>query len=143
MLQPRRVLLVEDNPGDADLTRDVLESGQLDIELAIDVAIDGEDALDYLMKRGRHGPAESPDLILLDLNLPRRGGIQVLAEIKKQDRLRTIPVVVLTSSDAEKDIAQSYAVGANCYVTKPGDLSAFIAKVQSIASFWFGVAQLP
>jgi chemotaxis family two-component system response regulator Rcp1 len=141
MSQPFRVLLVEDNPGDADLTRDTLESGRVELEIA--VAIDGEEAIEYLMKRGRHSAAETPDLILLDLNLPRLGGIQVLAEIKKQEQLQSIPVVVLTSSDAEKDIAQSYQVGANSYVTKPGDLSAFIAKVESIQSFWLTVARLP
>jgi CheY-like chemotaxis protein len=141
MSPPLRVLLVEDNPGDADLTRDTLESGQLRLE--IEIVVDGEQAIDYLMQRGRHAAAAVPDLIVLDLNLPRRGGAQVLAEIKRHEQLRTIPIVILTSSDAPKDIAQSYKLGANCYVTKPVDLTAFISTVQSIESFWLSVVKLP
>ena len=141
MTQPIRVLLVEDNPGDADLTRDTLESGKLVLEIA--TVVDGEEALDYLMQRGRHRAAAAPDLIVLDLNLPRLNGVQVLAAIKQHDRLRAVPVVVLTSSDAEKDITQSYQLGANCYVTKPVDLTAFISSVKSIESFWLTVVKLP
>lgn len=138
---PIRVLLVEDNPGDADLTREMLETCKHAIEITL--AIDGEEAVDYLMKHGRHSAAETPNLILLDLNLPRRSGAQVLAEVKKHPQLRTIPVVVLTSSDAEKDIAQCYQLGVNSYVTKPGDLSAYISNVESIVGFWLGVVRLP
>jgi CheY-like chemotaxis protein len=141
MTQPIRVLLVEDNPGDADLTRDTLESGKLLLEIA--VAVDGEEAIEYLMQRGRHRGAAPPDLIVLDLNLPRLSGVQVLAEIKNHDHLRAIPVVMLTSSDAEKDIVQSYKLGANCYVTKPVDLTAFISIVKSIENFWLTVVKLP
>jgi CheY-like chemotaxis protein len=141
MTQPLRVLLVEDNPGDADLTRDTLESGKVSLEIS--VVVDGEEAIEYVMQRGRHRAAALPDLIVLDLNLPRVSGMQVLAEIKQHDRLRTIPVVILTSSDAENDIVQSYKLGANCYVTKPIDLTAFIAIVKSIESFWLTLVKLP
>jgi CheY-like chemotaxis protein len=140
MTTPIRVLLVEDNPGDADLTKDTLETGK--VFLHIDIVVDGEAAIEYLFRRGRYAAAELPDLIILDLNLPRLSGVQVLAQIKQHDRLRTIPVVILTSSDAERDVVQSYQVGANCYVTKPVDLSAFISIVQSIESFWFTVVKL-
>jgi len=143
--RPLRVLLVEDNPGDADLTRDTLEasiepSGR---ELDLQVVVDGEQAIDYLLRRGPHTAAARPDVILLDLNLPRLGGVQVLAEIKQHDQLRDIPVVVLTSSAAETDIAQSYRAGANAYVTKAGELGAFMANLQAIERFWFNAAKLP
>jgi len=141
MTRPIRVLLVEDNPGDADLTRDTLESGALALEIA--VVVDGEEALDYLLRRGRHAAAERPDLVLLDLNLPRLHGVEVLAQIKQHDLLRAIPVVVFTSSDAEQDILESYQRGANGYVTKAGDLDAWVSKVQAIERFWFTVATLP
>jgi two-component system, chemotaxis family, response regulator Rcp1 len=141
MTSPIRVLLVEDNPGDADLTKDTLESGKVLLEIS--VVVDGEAALDYLLRRGRHAAAEPPDLIILDLNLPRLSGVEVLAQIKKHDQLRAIPVVMLTSSDSERDIARSYEVGASCYVTKPVDLTAFISIVQSIENFWFTVVKLP
>jgi len=141
MIRPIRVLLVEDNPGDADLTRDTLESGAQAFEIA--VAVDGEEAIEYLLRRGRHTAAPRPDLVLLDLNLPRLHGVEVLAEIKQDDLLRAIPVVVFTSSDAEQDVLQSYQRGANGYVTKAGDLGAFVAKVQAIERFWFTVVTLP
>jgi CheY-like chemotaxis protein len=138
---PIRVLLVEDNPGDADLTRDLLESG--DLRLEIDVVVDGAEATDYLLQRGAHAAARSPDLVILDLNLPKVDGRQVLAEMQRHAALRSMPVVVLTSSDAERDIVGSYALGARCYVTKPVDLPAFEAIVRSIATFWLTVAKLP
>lgn len=141
MIRPIRVLLVEDNPGDADLTRESLEASKLMID--IDVAIDGEQALDFLFKRGRHVQAETPDLIVLDLNLPKIDGRQVLAELRQDEQLRKIAVVVLTSSDAERDIAASYELGANCYVVKPIDLDAFQSIVKSIEGFWFTVVRLP
>jgi two-component system, chemotaxis family, response regulator Rcp1 len=140
-MTPIRVLLVEDNPGDAHLTRDTLEQGKLSIQIA--VAEDGEDALDYLLARGRYAGVALPDLIVLDLNLPKLGGREVLAEMKLHDRLRGIPVVVLTSSDAEKDVVMSYKLGASCYVTKPVGLEAFKDIVKSIESFWFTVVKLP
>jgi chemotaxis family two-component system response regulator Rcp1 len=141
MTRPIRVLLVEDNPGDADLVCDTLNTG--DALLDITVISDGADAIDYLLTRGRHAGVEAPELVLLDLNLPKLDGRQVLLEMRRHDRLRAIPVIVLTSSDAEKDIARSYAVGASCYVTKPGDLATFQAVVRAIDEFWFSVAKLP
>ena len=141
MTTPIHVLLVEDNPGDAYLTRDTLEQSKLLIQIA--VTTDGEDALDYLLARGKHAGVTLPDLIVLDLHLPRLSGREVLAEMKRHERLRGIPVVVLTSSDAEKDVAMSYQLGASCYVTKPVGLEAFQAIVKSIESFWFTVVKLP
>lgn len=142
-MTPRRVLLVEDNPGDADLIRDTLEAGARPLDLA--VVDDGARATDYL-RQIADDPAlahRRPHLVVLDLNLPKRDGRAVLAEIRKHHRLRAIPVVVLTSSDAERDIVASYEAGASCYVTKPGDLATFQAVVRAIDSFWLGVAKLP
>ena len=141
MTTPIRVLLVEDNPGDAHLTRDTLEQSKLLVDIT--VTTDGEDALDYLLARGNYVGAELPDLIVLDLNLPKLGGREVLAEMKQHEQLRSIPVVVLTSSDAERDVVMSYPLGASCYVTKPVGLEAFQANVRSIESFWFTVVKLP
>jgi CheY-like chemotaxis protein len=136
MSRPIRVLLVEDSPGDAYLTKETLEAGKLHAEISI--VVDGTRALEYL-----HAAVDKPDLILLDLNLPKLDGRQVLAEIKKHDALRTIPVVILTSSDAEQDIVKSYELGANCYVTKPVGLEAFQTIVRSVEDFWFTVVKLP
>ncbi len=141
MSNPIHVLLVEDNPGDADLTRDTLESGRLHLE--IDVAIDGEQALAYLNRLPPFERKPTPDLILLDLNLPRIAGREVLAEIKQNEKLRSIPIVILTSSDAEQDIVKSYELGANCYVTKPVGLQAFQEVVRSVEGFWFTIVRLP
>jgi two-component system, chemotaxis family, response regulator Rcp1 len=141
MTKPIRVLLVEDNPGDAELTRETLEAGK--VKLEIDVAIDGEEALDFLCRRGRHAGAATPDVVILDLNLPKLNGGEVLAEMRRDDALKAIPVVILTSSDSERDIVRSYAAGASCYVSKPVDLGAFQAIVRSIESFWFTVVKLP
>jgi CheY-like chemotaxis protein len=138
---PIRVLLVEDNPGDADLTRETLQDGKLRVH--IDVVTDGTRALDFLLRRPPFADAKAPDLILLDLNLPKMGGREVLAEISRHEALRVIPVVVLTSSEAEQDVARSYELGANCYVTKPVGLEAFQAIVHAIESFWFTVVKLP
>ncbi|HEY0985510.1 MAG TPA: response regulator [Kofleriaceae bacterium] len=141
MTRPIRVLLVEDNPGDADLIRDTLDSGARKLDMA--VVRDGAAASDYLLRRGAYADAERPDLVLLDLNLPGVDGRRVLAEMRLHNELRAIPVVVLTSSDAESDIAGSYEAGASCYVTKPGELAAFQSAVKSIEAFWFKVAKLP
>lgn len=135
------VLLVEDNPADADLTREALESSKLVLNLS--VVVDGEECVEFLRRAGRHEDAPRPDLILLDLNLPRLSGREVLAEIKQDPALRTIPVVVLTSSAAEIDVVQSYHLGANCYITKPVDLNSFMAIVASVNEFWFTVVKLP
>ncbi len=141
MTQPIKILLVEDNPGDADLTRETLEEGELILDIS--VVSDGAQAVEFLLRRGAYTAATIPDLIILDLNLPKLDGRGVLAEIRTYERLRKIPIVVLTSSDAESDIAQSYSLGANCYVTKPRDLEGYQATVRSIESFWFMVAKLP
>ncbi len=141
MLRPTIILLIEDNPADADLARETLEMNKLFLQLF--VVSDGVEALDFLFQRGRYTKAVRPDLIVLDLNLPRKDGRQVLAEIKQNAEVKRIPVVVLTSSDAESDIARSYDLGANCYVTKPLDLKAFQAIVKAIEQFWFTIAKLP
>ncbi|PYP82523.1 MAG: response regulator [Blastocatellia bacterium AA13] len=141
MTRPIRILLVEDNQADADLTMETLEAGKL--RLQIKLAIDGAEAIDYLRGAARDSKTELPDLILLDLNLPKKDGRQVLREIKAEELLRRIPVVILTSSDAEQDILKSYDLGANCYVTKPVGLSAFQSIVRCVENFWFTVVKLP
>jgi two-component system, chemotaxis family, response regulator Rcp1 len=140
-MNPIRVLLVEDNPADADLTRDTLETGKLRVSLS--VVVDGVEAMDFLKRRGKHADERRPDLILLDLNVPRKDGREVLAELKEDADLKAIPVVVLTSSDAEKDVLQCYSLGANCYVTKPVDLRAFQQIVRGLEGFWFTLVKLP
>ena len=139
--RPVEILLVEDNPGDVRLTREALREGKVRNNLA--VASDGVEAIAYLRKEGEHAGAVRPDLILLDLNLPRKDGLEVLAEIKADPSLRNIPVVVLTSSQAEEDIVRAYDLHANCYVTKPVDLDQFIRVVESIEDFWFTIVKLP
>jgi CheY-like chemotaxis protein len=139
--RPVEILLVEDNPGDARLTREALKEGRLPVHL--NVAADGESALAFLHRQGPYAQAPRPDLILLDLNLPRKGGHEVLAEIKADERLRRIPVVMLTSSQAEQDIRASYDLHANCYITKPVELDQFIRVVRSIEDFWLSVVKLP
>lgn len=136
-----RVLLVEDNPADVDLVRESLSEDRLSVDLM--VATDGLEGLDALHARGRFQGAALPDVIVLDLNLPRMSGREFLESIRQEDILRRIPVVVLTSSDAERDVAQSYDAGANCYVTKPLDLRAFQHIVQQVEDFWFTIVKLP
>lgn len=138
---PFHLLLVEDNPADVDLAKEALDQSR--IKLDISVANDGLDAMDYLRGRGRHVGACRPDLILLDLNLPRRNGRELLADIKQDPDLKRIPVVVLSSSEAEKDILQSYDLGANCYISKSVDLRVFQKIVHSIEGFWFTIVKLP
>lgn len=140
-MRPLHVLLVEDNPGDAELTCEAFETSKL--LLKIDVVVDGAEALDFLLRQGAYTGAALPDIVLLDLNVPKIDGRQVLATIRATDSLRHLPVVVLTSSDAELDIIESYRMGANCYVTKPVDLQAFQAIVRSVEGFWFTVVKLP
>lgn len=135
------MLLVEDNEADADLTRETFEDSRLHLQLS--VAADGVEAIDFLYRRGAHAAADRPDLILLDLNLPRKDGREILSEIKEDPGLRCIPVVVMTSSDAETDIVRSYDLGANCYVTKPVSFRAFQDIVKAIEGFWFTVVRLP
>lgn len=138
---PIEILLVEDNPGDVRLTIEALKEGKVANE--INVAVDGIEALAFLRREGKYKNAPKPDLILLDLNLPKKNGREVLAEIKENSHLKCIPVVVLTSSQAEKDIATTYNLHANCYITKPVDFDQFIEVVKSIENFWFEVVKLP
>jgi chemotaxis family two-component system response regulator Rcp1 len=135
------VLLVEDNPGDVRLTKEALKEGRLLNK--INVVGDGMEAMAYLRREGNYADAVVPDLILLDLNLPKKDGREVLAEIKADPKLRRIPVVVLTTSSAEEDILKTYDLHANCYVTKPVDLDQFIHVVKSIEDFWITVVKLP
>ncbi len=135
------ILLVEDNPGDVRLTREALRDGKIVNNLH--VAEDGVDALAFLRREGKYRDAVRPELILLDLNLPKKDGREVLAEIKADEALKRIPVVILTSSEAEQDIVKSYNLHANCYVTKPVDLDQFITVVKSIEHFWLKVVRLP
>ncbi|HLK47393.1 MAG TPA: response regulator [Bryobacteraceae bacterium] len=135
------ILMVEDNPGDVRLAQEALKEGRLWNHLA--VARDGVEALEYLRRSGPFATAASPDLILLDLNLPKKDGREVLAEIKTDERLRLIPVVILTTSRAEEDILKSYKLHANCYITKPVDFQQFASVVRSIEDFWFTVVKLP
>jgi CheY-like chemotaxis protein len=139
--RPVEVLLVEDNPGDVRLTREALKEGK--VRNHLHVARDGVEALAFLRRQGEHAGVPRPDLILLDLNLPRKDGREVLTEIKEDAALRQIPVVVLTSSQAEEDIRRAYDLHANCYITKPVDLDRFINVVRSIEDFWFTVVELP
>lgn len=135
------ILLVEDNPGDADLAREALVSSK--IKNTLHVVSDGEKAMDFLRKKGEYAFAPRPDLILLDLNLPRKDGREVLAEVKQDDNLKRIPVVILTSSKADEDIIKSYNLHANCYITKPLDFFQFTKVVQSIENFWLSIVVLP
>ncbi len=135
------ILLVEDNPGDVRLIQEVFQDGK--IYNHIDIARDGEEAMNYLYQRGQLQNASRPDLILLDLNLPKKNGSDVLAEIKSDEQLKHIPVIILTASQAEEDIAKAYNHHANCYLTKPIDLNQFINVVQEIKSFWLSIVQLP
>lgn len=139
--EPIEILLVEDSPSDVDLTREALEDTKVSNNLS--VVSDGVEALAFLRREGRFADAPHPDLILLDLNLPKKDGREVLAEIKSDPELRRIPVVVLTTSEAEQDIIESYNLHANCYVKKPVDLDAFIQVVRSIDSFWLAIVKLP
>jgi two-component system, chemotaxis family, response regulator Rcp1 len=141
MISGIHVLLVEDNAADIDLTSETLASTGLDI--TVSVAKDGVEAIEFLHGMGDWSEPGHPTLILLDLNLPRKDGRQVLAVIKNDDLLRRIPVVVLSSSDSEKDITNCYNLGANCYIVKPVELRAYRAVVRILEDFWLGAAALP
>jgi CheY-like chemotaxis protein len=130
-----RILLVEDNPGDIRLTQEALKESELDVNL--DVVTDGELAIDFLLKRNKYADAAKPNLILLDLNLPKKNGIEVLKEIKGYDHLKVIPVVVLTTSDADHDISKAYGLNANCYILKPVDFDDFAKVIKLIEEYWF------
>jgi CheY-like chemotaxis protein len=139
--RPVQILLVEDNPGDADLTRETLQECTLLNQMS--VVNNGVEAMAYLRREGKYVDAARPDLILLDLNLPKKDGREVLAEIKVDRLLRRIPVVVLTTSSAEQDILKTYDLHANCYITKPVNLDRFSAVVKAIEEFWFTIVKLP
>jgi chemotaxis family two-component system response regulator Rcp1 len=139
--RPIELLLVEDNPGDVRLTQEALREGK--VRNHLNVAVDGIEALAFLRREGQYANAPQPDLILLDLNLPKKSGREVLAEIKDDPDLRRIPVVILTVSKAEEDVLKSYNLHANCYVTKPVDLDQFLEVVKSIEDFWLTVVVLP
>ncbi len=138
--KPIEILLVEDNPGDVRLTKEALKDARVANNLH--VTMDGVEALAFLRKQGKHASAPRPDLILLDLNLPKKNGREVLEEIKAEDALRHIPVVILTTSQAEQDVVESYRLRANAYVTKPVDLDQFLKVVGSIEQFWLEIVKL-
>lgn len=139
--RPIEILLVEDNAPDVRLTKEALKEGKVRNNLA--VVSDGVEALDYLYRRGPYADVTRPDIILLDLNLPRKDGREVLAEIKADPSLRRIPIVVLTTSSAEEDVIKTYDLHVNCYITKPVDMEQFVSVVKAIDSFWFEVVRLP
>ncbi len=141
LITPIEILLIEDNPGDADLAREALEGSK--VRNTLHVVGDGVEAMNFLRQAGTHASAPRPDLILLDLNLPRMDGREVLAEVKSDDDLKRIPVVILTTSSDEEDILRSYNLHANCYITKPIDLNQFIKVVRSIEDFWLCIVKLP
>ena len=139
--QPIEILLVEDNPGDVRLTIEALRESKIHNNLQ--VAKDGVEALAKLRRQGAYGDSPRPDIVLLDLNLPKKDGREVLEEIKADEELKRIPVVILTTSQAEEDILKSYNLHANCYITKPVDLEQFIKVVRSVQEFWLTIVKLP
>jgi chemotaxis family two-component system response regulator Rcp1 len=139
--RPVEILLVEDNPGDERLTREALKEGK--VYNNFHWVKDGVEAMEFLRRQGRYKDAPRPDIVLLDLNLPKKDGREVLQEIKAIEELRRIPVVVLTTSKAEEDICRTYDLHANCYITKPMDLDRFIEVVQQIEGFWLTIVSLP
>jgi chemotaxis family two-component system response regulator Rcp1 len=138
---PIQVLLVEDNPGDVRLTQEAFKDAKVHLEMH--VVNDGVEAIDFLNRRGEYADSPRPDLILLDLNLPRKDGRDVLAEVKADSSFKSIPVVILTTSASDVDIESSYLLHANCYIAKPVDLDGFLTVVRSIDNFWFSVVKLP
>jgi CheY-like chemotaxis protein len=140
-IMPIEVLLVEDNPGDVQLTQIALEESKISVHLS--VVEDGVEAMAFLRKQEKYAATPHPDIILLDLNLPKKDGREVLAEIKADNTLKRIPVVVLTTSHAEEDVLKAYNLSANCYITKPVDFDQFVKIVQSIENFWFTIVKLP
>jgi chemotaxis family two-component system response regulator Rcp1 len=140
-IRPIEILLVEDNPGDARLTREALREARVANRLSH--MQDGVEAMAFLRREGAYADSPRPDLILLDLNLPRKDGREVLAELKEDPSLRLIPVVVLTTSEAEQDILRTYELHGNCYITKPVDLEKFLHIVRAVENFWLAVVKLP
>jgi chemotaxis family two-component system response regulator Rcp1 len=139
--RPIEILLVEDNPADVRLTQEALKEGKVLNNLS--AVENGVEALNFLSRKGKYAKSPRPDLILLDLNLPKKNGREVLAEIKEEPNLRRIPVVILTVSKAEEDIIKSYDLHANCYITKPVSLDQFINVVKSVEDFWLTIVKLP
>jgi two-component system, chemotaxis family, response regulator Rcp1 len=135
------ILLVEDNPVDVIMTREALSTGKLQNHL--NVVTDGDEALKFLFNQASSGGAPRPDLILLDLNLPKTAGLEILARVKDDPDLRCIPVVVLTTSEVDEDVINSYDLHANCFITKPVDLDRFLSVIKSIECFWLSIVQLP
>lgn len=138
---PIRILMVEDNEGDIELALDAFNESRITNQ--IHVVTDGEAALEYLFRRGKYVSAPPPDIVLLDINLPRVSGSEVLHAVKQSDQLRHIPVVMLTSSDAERDVLSSYQNYANCYITKPVDVFKFLEVVRTVEDFWLSIVKLP
>ena len=139
--KPIQILIVEDNPGNVGLIRETL--GEIRIANDVHVVKDGQEAMEYLHHQGLFAEATLPDLILLDLNLPKKSGLEVLAEIKMDPELKKIPVIVLTSSEAQEDISRAYGLHANCYIIKPGKLDDFVKAIQAIENFWITIVKLP
>jgi chemotaxis family two-component system response regulator Rcp1 len=139
--KPVDILLVEDNPGDIRLTQEAFKDGKIQNKLS--VVTDGEEAILYLKKQGRYKNVDTPDLILLDLNLPKKDGREVLAEIKNDPEIKCIPVIILTTSSAQQDILNTYSHHANCYINKPVDFNRFIDVIRTIENFWLTVVKLP
>lgn len=135
------ILLVEDNPGDVELTREAFSEGK--VHNRLHVVGDGVEALNFLRQKGQYAQSPCPDIILLDLNLPKKSGLEVLAELKQDPHLKQIPVVILTTSQDEEDIVRSYYNHANCYITKPVDFERFMKVVRSLEDFWLVVVRLP
>jgi two-component system, chemotaxis family, response regulator Rcp1 len=139
--RPINILLVEDNPGDVELTEDALRRSK--VATRVSVVNDGDDAMEYLRRQSSYRDECIPDLVLLDLNLPKKDGMEVLKEMREDEGLKHIPVVILTTSEAERDILASYKLGANCFISKPVDLNEFRKVVESIDDFWFTIVKLP
>lgn len=141
LVKPYNILLVEDNPADIRLTLEVFKEGE--IRNTLNVVMDGEEALTYLRKKGKFTEAKTPDLVLLDLNLPKKNGKVVLSEIKLDKDLKCIPVIVLTTSSEERDISSAYSNHANCFISKPMELSNFVEVLRAIEKFWLSIVKLP
>ena len=141
LVNPIDILVVEDNPGDARLIKEVLNEQKIFNSLFI--VTDGVEAMNFLLNKGKYQDSPRPDLIILDLNLPKKDGREVLADIKADDNLKRIPVVIMTISQAEADILKSYNLHANCYISKPIDLDQFVKVIKSIEDFWFSIVKLP
>jgi chemotaxis family two-component system response regulator Rcp1 len=140
-LNPVEILMVEDNPGDVLLAKEALKEAK--VHNVLHVVEDGVEAMAFLRREGRYAAAPRPDIILLDLNMPKKSGREVLAEVKADEKLKRIPIVILTISKAEEDILKSYSLHANCYIIKPVDFNQFIHVVKSIENFWFTIVKLP